>query len=237
MSTRAGVAVDACAPPRPPAGRWRACSTGIPRLLSTTVITWFAVDSVGSLVSAKRIADFLKSQRRTTAVDTVLGDAFLLTPVPRSTCSRGHDRAARSPRRTDRRRRSASLTPRVEDVDRIPWAMTTTRRRAPALSSIETLPRGRSRSGAPRNPRPDFAPSAPSPAQSAVRQTSPADSLSDQRSSGLTRIWSTACVGARYSGSGWPADGSDPASCRRCRLDGVPRRGPEAAARSCRGLR
>ena len=52
-------------------------------------ITRFAVDSVGSLVSAKRIADFLKSQRRTTAVDTVLnylahlGDAFLLTPVPR----------------------------------------------------------------------------------------------------------------------------------------------------------
>ena len=49
----------------------------------------FAVDSVGSLVSAKRIADFLKSQRRTTAVDTVLNylahlaDAFLLTPVPR----------------------------------------------------------------------------------------------------------------------------------------------------------
>lgn len=49
----------------------------------------FAVDSIGSLVSAKRIADFLKSQRRRTAVDTVLnylahlGDAFLLTPVPR----------------------------------------------------------------------------------------------------------------------------------------------------------
>ncbi len=49
----------------------------------------FAVDSVGSLVSAKRIADFLKSQRRTTAVDTVLNylahlaDAFLLTPVSR----------------------------------------------------------------------------------------------------------------------------------------------------------
>ncbi|MYK31705.1 MAG: ATP-binding protein, partial [Boseongicola sp. SB0670_bin_30] len=50
---------------------------------------WFAVDSVGSLVSAKRIADFLKSQRRRAAVDTVLnylahlGDAFLLTAVPR----------------------------------------------------------------------------------------------------------------------------------------------------------
>ena len=49
----------------------------------------FAVGSVGSLVSAKRIADFLKSQRRTTAVDTVLNylahlaDAFLLTPVSR----------------------------------------------------------------------------------------------------------------------------------------------------------
>ncbi|MCY4661444.1 MAG: ATP-binding protein [Acidobacteria bacterium] len=49
----------------------------------------FAVDSVGSLVSAKRIADFLKGQRRTTAVDTVLNylahlaDAFLLTPVSR----------------------------------------------------------------------------------------------------------------------------------------------------------
>ena len=49
----------------------------------------FAVDSVGSLVSAKRIADFMKSQRRTAAVDTVLnylahlGDAFLLAPVPR----------------------------------------------------------------------------------------------------------------------------------------------------------
>ena len=49
----------------------------------------FAVDSVGSLVSAKRIADFLKSQRRSVAVDTVLnylahlGDAFLLAPTPR----------------------------------------------------------------------------------------------------------------------------------------------------------
>ena len=52
-------------------------------------VTRFAVDSVGSLVSAKRIADFLKSQRRTAAVDTVLNylahlaDAFLLTAVPR----------------------------------------------------------------------------------------------------------------------------------------------------------
>ena len=52
-------------------------------------ITRFAVDSVGSLVSAKRIADFMKSQRRSTAVDTVLnylthlGDAFLLAAVPR----------------------------------------------------------------------------------------------------------------------------------------------------------
>ncbi len=52
-------------------------------------ITRFAVDSVGSLVSAKRIADFMKSQRRTTSVDTVLnylaylGEAFLLVPVPR----------------------------------------------------------------------------------------------------------------------------------------------------------
>ena len=49
----------------------------------------FAVDSVGSLVSAKRIADFMKSQRRKVAVDTVLnylahlGDAFLLAPVAR----------------------------------------------------------------------------------------------------------------------------------------------------------
>ena len=52
-------------------------------------ITQFAVDSVGSLLSAKRIADFLKSQRRSAAVDTVLnylshlGDAFLLNAVPR----------------------------------------------------------------------------------------------------------------------------------------------------------
>ncbi|MXZ71312.1 MAG: ATP-binding protein [Acidobacteria bacterium] len=52
-------------------------------------ITRFAVDSVGSPVSAKRIADFMKSQRRTVAVDTVLnylahlGDAYLLEAVPR----------------------------------------------------------------------------------------------------------------------------------------------------------
>ena len=52
-------------------------------------ITRFAVDSVGSPVSAKRIADFLKSQRRSASVDTVLnylshlGDAFLLDAVPR----------------------------------------------------------------------------------------------------------------------------------------------------------
>ena len=49
----------------------------------------FAVDSVGSLMSAKRIADYLKSQRRSVSVDTVLnylahlGDAFLLNSVPR----------------------------------------------------------------------------------------------------------------------------------------------------------
>ncbi len=52
-------------------------------------ITRFAVDSVGSPVSAKRIADFMKSQRRSTSVDTVLnylahlGDAFLLNAVQR----------------------------------------------------------------------------------------------------------------------------------------------------------
>ena len=52
-------------------------------------IARFAVDSVGSLVSAKRIADFMKSQRRSAAVDTVLnylahlGDAFLLNAVQR----------------------------------------------------------------------------------------------------------------------------------------------------------
>ncbi len=49
----------------------------------------FAVDGVGSLMSAKRIADYLKSQRRSASVDTVLnylahlGDAFLLNSVPR----------------------------------------------------------------------------------------------------------------------------------------------------------
>ncbi len=49
----------------------------------------FAADVVGSPVSAKRIADYLKSQRRATSVDTVLnylsflGDAFLLAPTPR----------------------------------------------------------------------------------------------------------------------------------------------------------
>ena len=49
----------------------------------------FAVDSLGSLVSAKRIADFMKSQRRKVAVDTVLNylahleEAFLLAPVAR----------------------------------------------------------------------------------------------------------------------------------------------------------
>ena len=49
----------------------------------------FAVDAVGSPVSAKRIADFMKSRRRRTAVDTVLAylahleEAFLLLPAPR----------------------------------------------------------------------------------------------------------------------------------------------------------
>ena len=52
-------------------------------------IARFAVDSVGSLMSAKRIADYMKSQRRSASVDTVLnylahlGDAFLLNAVPR----------------------------------------------------------------------------------------------------------------------------------------------------------
>jgi predicted AAA+ superfamily ATPase len=52
-------------------------------------IAQFAVDSVGSLVSAKRIADFIRNQGRSTAVDTVLnylahlGDAFLLNEVRR----------------------------------------------------------------------------------------------------------------------------------------------------------
>ncbi len=49
----------------------------------------FAADSVGSPLSAKRIADYLKGERRPTAVDTVLnylaylGDAFLLMPAGR----------------------------------------------------------------------------------------------------------------------------------------------------------
>ena len=52
-------------------------------------IARFAVDSVGSLLSAKRIADYMKSQRRSASVDTVLnylaylGDAFLLNAVQR----------------------------------------------------------------------------------------------------------------------------------------------------------
>ena len=52
-------------------------------------VTRFAMDNVGSLVSAKRIADFLKSQRRSTSVDTVLSylahleEAFLVSAVHR----------------------------------------------------------------------------------------------------------------------------------------------------------
>ena len=52
-------------------------------------VTRFAMDNVGSLVSAKRIADFLKSQRRSTSVDTVLSylahleEAFLLNTAHR----------------------------------------------------------------------------------------------------------------------------------------------------------
>lgn len=52
-------------------------------------VTRFAMDNVGSLVSAKRIADFLKSQRRSTSVDTVLSylahleEAFLASAVSR----------------------------------------------------------------------------------------------------------------------------------------------------------
>ncbi len=52
-------------------------------------VTRFAMDNVGSLVSAKRIADFLKSQRRSTSVDTVLSylahleEAFLVSAVGR----------------------------------------------------------------------------------------------------------------------------------------------------------
>ncbi len=52
-------------------------------------IARFAMDNIGSLISAKRIADFLKSQRRATAVDTVLDylrmlcEAYVLHRVPR----------------------------------------------------------------------------------------------------------------------------------------------------------
>ena len=52
-------------------------------------IARFAMDNMGSLVSAKRIADFLKSQRRATSVDTVLDylrmlcEAYVLHKVPR----------------------------------------------------------------------------------------------------------------------------------------------------------
>lgn len=47
------------------------------------------MDNIGGLLSAKRIADFLKSQRRPTSVDTVLdylrmlGEAYILHCVPR----------------------------------------------------------------------------------------------------------------------------------------------------------
>ena len=52
-------------------------------------VTRFAMDNVGNLISAKRIADFLKSQRRSTSVDTVLSylahleEAFLLSTAHR----------------------------------------------------------------------------------------------------------------------------------------------------------
>lgn len=52
-------------------------------------VTSFAFDNVGSLLSAKRIADFLKSQRRSATVDTVLNylrylkDAFVLHEASR----------------------------------------------------------------------------------------------------------------------------------------------------------
>ena len=52
-------------------------------------VTRFAMDNLGSPLSAKRIADFLKSQRRSASVDTVLsyltylGEAFLLNAVQR----------------------------------------------------------------------------------------------------------------------------------------------------------
>jgi predicted AAA+ superfamily ATPase len=49
----------------------------------------FAMDNLGSPLSAKRVSDFLKSQRRSASVDTVLsyllylGEAFLLNAVQR----------------------------------------------------------------------------------------------------------------------------------------------------------
>lgn len=52
-------------------------------------VTRFAMGNVGNLISAKRIADFLKSQRRSTSVDTVLSylahleEAFLLSTAHR----------------------------------------------------------------------------------------------------------------------------------------------------------
>ena len=52
-------------------------------------VTSFAFDNVGSLLSAKRIADFLKSRRRSATVDTVLNylryltDAFVFHEAPR----------------------------------------------------------------------------------------------------------------------------------------------------------
>lgn len=52
----------------------------------------FALENIGSLISAKRVADFLKKERRTLSVDSVLNylrymqDAFLLYEVPRFDC-------------------------------------------------------------------------------------------------------------------------------------------------------
>jgi predicted AAA+ superfamily ATPase len=52
-------------------------------------VTRFAMDNLGSPLSGKRIADFLRSQRRSASVDTVLsylsyvGEAFLLNAVQR----------------------------------------------------------------------------------------------------------------------------------------------------------
>lgn len=52
-------------------------------------VTRFAMDNLGNLLSAKRISDFLKSQRRSASVDTVLSylayldEAFLLNVVRR----------------------------------------------------------------------------------------------------------------------------------------------------------